>query len=268
MLSEKRKRLHKLYGFNVRFDRDSDDPVDKAITDAEKKELEDNPEFEKTRQRADQEAANAAKARERAAEAEGNLDSARSENEQLKEQLAEAEAKAAEAGIEDVELDEADYEGTDLALVKAIKGLNDKIGLKDKEIKGLKDLGKKYEQQEQGKAAQNASQVEYDELLSGLDEDYGVDCRNAAVKAFQQLRDEGKILKGSPAKATRLMEKCYKDARKAKDAAKKKDKSLNLDTGSGGGSLPQLEGKEIPDDLSLDDAVEAYGKAVGNIRPT
>lgn len=262
MLSEKRiLRLAEKYGPFVRFDTEGsegkDDVLDDVIKEGEKDQLKDNPEFEKTRQRADQEAANAIKARKQLSQAHDTIETARLENESLKKQLEQAEAKASQVGIKEIDLDESQYDGTDLPLVKAIKTLNKKIDAKDKEIEGLKNKALTYEErdrQEQIKLARNSA---YDELLGDLDEEYGADCRNDALKKFNELCERGDVPKGNPAKATRIMERCYKEVKtaKSKDPKKKEKSSLSLDTGSGGGGAPTLSGFKIKSGQSLDEAV-------------
>jgi len=277
MLSEKEEmktaraiRLAGVYGMNVRFfpdgtegEGDDHGVLGDAIKDGEKAELEDNAEFEKTRQRADQEAANARKAKEQATEAEASREAAREENEQLKQQLADLEAKAADQGVEIPELDEGEYEGGDVKIVRAIKALKSTIEAKDKRLAALEKKASGFEENSRKSAAERARNAQYSEVLTELDSEYGADNRNAAVKAFNALVADGKVPKGNPAKAALAMRRCYKDARAAKDTAKaKKDKSsLKLDSGSGGGSAPNLSGVEIKSGQSLDEAVAQVAAA-------
>ena len=80
-------------------------------------------------------------------------------------------------------------------------------------------------------------------MLSDLDEEYGSEFRNAAVKAFDKLVVEGNI-PNNAAKATRAMERCYKDAKKAADKdAKENPHNVPLDPGKGGG--PASLGKRV-----------------------
>lgn len=233
---------------------------DKTEADNKKAE-EDKVEFEKTRQRADQEAANAKKAREQLSESQSSLETAQTENEALKEQLAAAEKKAAEAGIEDVELDESQYQTTDIPLVRAIKSLKEKSKAKDERIAGLEKKASDFEEQGRKDKAIQARDEAYEELLTDLDGEYGADCRNEAVKKFDALILEDKVPKGNTAKATRILEKCYKDAKSAKAKDSKKDKSsLSLDSGSGGGDAPNLSGVEIKEG-SLDEVAAQYAAA-------
>ena len=212
-------------------------------------------------QQLEQERANVKRANETASQAQSELEAAQSENAALQEKLEAAQAKAAEAGIKDVELDESEYTGTDLALVQSIKNLNEKIDAKDKRIAASEKKIADYEAQGRKDQAKAARDSAYEELLGDLDDEYGADCRNDAVKKFNELIAEGKVPKGSTAKATRVMEKCYKDVKAAKSKDTKEKSSLPLDSGSGGGSAPNLSGAEIPDGLSLDDAVAHLAKA-------
>ena len=234
----------------------------KAKTEAKAAE---KAKWDEQQQKADQEAANARKAREQVAAVSSELETTKVENETLREQLAAAEVKAAEAGITDVELDEARYEGTDLPLVKAIKSLKEEIKAKDKRFDALEKKAADYEKRDREEQAMAARNSVYEELLTDLDAEYGADCRNEAVKAFNQLIADGKLPKGNPAKSTREMEKCYKavKAAKAKAEADKtnKDKSLSLDSGSGGGEGPNLSGTTIKKGQSLDEAVEQVAAA-------
>jgi len=269
MLSEKMKKriliLAKKYGPFVRFFPDgSEDPVvdDKPPVEKTPEEQKAIDEARANEQQLEQERANAKRANETASQAQAELESVQTEYAALQEKLEAAESKAAEAGIKDVELDESEYTGTDLALVKSIKNLNEKIDAKDKRIAASEKKISDYEAQGRKDQAKAARDSAYEELLGDLDDEYGADCRNDAVKKFNELIADGKVPKGSTAKATRVMEKCYKDVKAAKLKDTKEDKSsLPLDSGSGGGSAPNLSGAEIPDGLSLDDAVAHLAKA-------
>jgi hypothetical protein len=67
---------------------------------------------------------------------------------------------------------------------------------------------------------ERAKDTIYEEVLADLDSEYGADCRNAAVEMFNALASKGKVPDGNPAMATRIMERCYKEA-KAKQPVKK-----------------------------------------------
>ncbi len=257
-------RLAGIHGPFVRFEGEGNegkkDALDEAIKTGE--EAAKTPEEQsaiddarKAEQQLEQEQSNTRRANEAATQAQSALETANSENESLQEQLDDALAKASVAGITEVELNEDDYEtATDKVLVKAIKNIEARQEAKDKEIAELKKKATAYEANAAKKEATEAGNAAYEELLTDLDGEYGADCRNEAVVAFNQLRTDGKIPQGRPAKATRAMEACYKAAKKAKDKAKDESKKLNLDldTGGGGGSAIDLKGVEIKEG-SLDD---------------
>ena len=61
--------------------------------------------------------------------------------------------------------------------------------------------------------------------------------KNEAVKKFNELVADGKVSRGRPEKATRTMERCYKEANKAKSEVKAKrariiDKDENPEIGT------------------------------------
>jgi len=248
----------------VRFTPDGNegDALDGAIKEADKatKTPDEQAAIDKARkdeQQLEQERSNTLRANESAKQAQANADAALAANAELKQQLAAATAKAAEAGITNVELDESQYEGTDLALVRKIKALDAKIDAKDARIEGLETNAADTAKQARSDAAKVASNAAYDEILTDLDAEYGADCRNEAIKAFEALNEKGEVPTGKPAKATRMLEKCYKDAKALKDKetpAKKTD----LDIGGGGGVSETLTGKEIKEG-SLDDVAKQHG---------
>jgi DNA repair exonuclease SbcCD ATPase subunit len=277
MLSEQKKkrmlaralRLAAKYGPFVRFFPDGNEgnvdpakPDDEAAKAAKAEEQRKIDLERANEQQLEQEKANTARANETARQTQESLETAQAETESLKEQLDKAEAKAAQAGIQDVELDESAYEGTDLNLVRAIKTLEKKIDAKDQKIEGLEKKADGYEKRNRENQAQSVRNSKYEELLTGLDGDYGADCRNDAVKKFNEMIDKGDVPKGNLIKATRAMEKCYKEVNAAKAKGSKENKSsLTLDSGSGGGSPPSLSGAQIPDGLSLEDAVKHLAAA-------
>jgi len=223
---------------SIRFlpqENENDDPeaeaAKKAAEEAERKKQE---EFDKARQRADQEAANAQKARSQAAEATRQIEILKQENEEMQSNLEALKSKAEDSGID---LNEDDFEDSDVTLVKAIKALDAKLTAKDARIKDLeKARDGLLKEREASKAASQRNSV-YEELLSDLDEEYGPQHRNAAVKRFSELQQAGKVPVGNPTKATRILEKCYKETRKAADEkAKVNPSDPSLDPGSGGGS--------------------------------
>ena len=256
-------RLSAIYGPFCRFKDGADDPLDKAIEDGEKavRTPEDQAAIDKGRlheQQIEQEQANTRRANEATANAQSAVEAAQAQNVALQEKLEAAEAKAFEAGIDTVDLDEADYEGTDLKMVRAIKATQDMIKAKDTQIANLEKKASGYEQNLRVKAAKDSSDSNYEALLTDLDTEYGPECRNKAVAAFNAMASVGKVSK-SAAIATRQLEKCYKDSKKELAKAPKKEQ-LNLDTGSGGGSTPNLAGVDIQEG-SLEDVAEQFGKA-------
>lgn len=274
MLSEKKERVLKLaekYGPFVRFlpegseDSNDENTLNKTIKQAEKETRtpDEQSAIDKARlseQQLEQEKANTSRANEAAREAQSDLETANSENETLKEQLATAEAKATEAGIKNVELNEDDYEAnSDKALVRAIKNVEEKIDAKDKKIASLEKKASGYEDRDRKKQVESARSTAYEELLTELDGDYGADCRNDAVKKFNELCRSGGVPKGDTARATRVLERCYKEVKEAKPKGKKTP--ISLDSGAGGGSAPNLAGADIKSG-SLDEVAEQYGKAL------
>ena len=236
--------------------------------DEEVKTPDDQAAIDKARladQQLEQERGNARRAIDKANAAQASVDAANAENEKLKELLEAANAKAIEAGIKSVELDEADYEGSDLKIIQSIKALEAKIEAKDQRIAGLEVTVKTAEQKRQAEKAAAETNSAYEELLSDLDKEYGADCRNAAVKAFEILAENGEVSSSRPGKATRALEKCYRDAKAAKAKPVKKD-TLDLDAGSGGGISPNLKGISVQEG-SLEDVAKQYGKAIKAAAP-
>ena len=263
-------RLASIHGSNVRFypgGNEDEDALDNAIKTGE--DADKTPEQQKAidnarkaEQQLEQEQGNTRRANEATRQAQTSLDTANTENESLKEQLEAAQAKASLAGIEDVKLDEDDYEtASDLKMVKAIKNLEAKQTAKDAEIASLTKKAAGYEANAAKDKAATARTEAYNDLLTSLDTDYGADCRNEAVESFNAMVTAGKVQTNSPAHATRTLEKCYKVVKAAKDKSKAEAKKLNLDldTGSGGGDSPNLTGIDIKEG-SLDDVHKQFAK--------
>lgn len=268
------QKLAGIYGPSVRFypdstegDEDKDKVLDAATKAAEDatKSPEEQAAIDKARaaeQQVEQERGNTRRANETAKAAQVEAESAKSEAEDLRTKLEAAEAKAVEAGIVDITLDEKDYSDTDVALVRSINALNEKLKAKDVRIDGLEKKADGYEAKRTADEVKTASAAAYDELLSSLDEEYGTDCRNAAVKEFNELAAQGKVHSGKAAMTTRVLEGCYKRAKAAidKDPKKKKGSKLNLNIGGGGGNAPNLESSTIKEG-SLDDVAKQYEAA-------
>jgi chromosome segregation ATPase len=254
-------KLAKKYGPFVRFSPDgNEDAAAEALKAAEKADLENNDEFNKVKQQAAQHEANATKAREATEAANSQLTEATSQNEALKTQLAEAQSKAAQSGV-GVELKESDYSDTDIALVRSIKNIQKQLEAKDVEIGNLNKKASDFESNKATETAKATQEAQYQELLDDMDNDYGPEHRNAAVAMFQKKLDAGEV-KGGAAKATRILEKCYKDivaAEKAKDADANKGK-VRLDSGQGGGTpVTYGDGVELTAG-SLEDVTAQAGK--------
>lgn len=268
------QKLAGIYGPFVRFypggtegNDDDDKNLDGAIEGAEKaaKSPEEQAAIDKARaaeQQLEQEQGNTRRANETAKAAQVEAETAKSEAEDLRTKLEAAEAKAVEAGIVDITLDEKDYSDTDVALVRSINALNEKLKVKDARIDGLEKKADGYEAQGKADQIKAASAAAYEELLSSLDEEYGTDCRNAAVKEFNELAAQGKVHSGKAAMTTRVLESCYKRAKAAidKDPKKEKGSELNLNIGGGGGNAPNLGSSTIKEG-SLDDVAKQYEAA-------
>ena len=210
-----------------------DEAKAQAAKEAEEAELKRQEEFNKVRQLADMEAANAAKARQQVTQVQEQLAQGQKESAAMK---AEIEALRAKAGDQGIDLNEEDFSDSDVTLVKAIKSLEAKFEAKHtasiKKIAELEKLKDNLIAEREAENVKRSRDATYNELLSGLDEEYGAQHRNAAVKAFDKLAAEGKV-PNNAALATRAMERCYKDAAKV---AKDNPKKVPLDPGSGGGS--------------------------------
>ena len=263
-LSKRMLELHEIHGMNVRFDGEDDAEAKEearlaAIKSAEAAQLEGNPEYDRAKQQLDQEKANAVKARQVAEQAQQAVETANRQNADLKQQLADAKVKAASAGITDVTLKEEDYTGDDIALVKAINSIKDQLKAKDEQYKKLEADQKAQKEESLKLTAKQRRSAAYEAILSDLDKDYGAECRNTAVKEFNELNDAGKIDMENPALATRAMEKCYKRAKKTLDKAPGK-KKVPLDDGTGGDGSPGYKQVDIKEG-TLDEVHEQYEQA-------
>lgn len=213
--------------------------LDGAIDDSKDKKQE----VDKERQRADQEAANAKKSRDEATQAKADNVSVRAdlatletERQRLEGALAEAQAKASEGQMPN--LDGVELDVNETLLAKSVQSLqkqiNDNADAAKKERDAQQAKITQYEAVEAQKVQQARSDASYNALLSDLDSDYGAECRNEAVAAYQKKWANGDVPKDNAAAATRILEKCYKDV-KAKVNKKADNKNFSSDTGSGGG---------------------------------
>lgn len=262
-------RLQKLamkYGFFARFfpegtegdEVDADgNAVDGAIADSEQADLKDNKEFDKVRQQSDQHKANAERANEKTNEVTEQLEAANSRTAELEQQLEEAKSAASDAGVDIDKMDLKDFTETDVDIVRAIKSLNAEMKTVKSENKGLKETANKFKTDQATKAATSEKDKAYQSLLSDLDKDYGAENRNVAVKAFEAKVTAGEV-KGGPAKATRILEGCYKAA--AADSTKTgKKASVRLDSVTGGGEEINYSGLELTEG-TLDEVTDQAGK--------
>ena len=235
-----------LYSPGMRFFPKDDLPgskEDEVISEAEKEaQAKHEKELEVEKQKARQHEANAEKEKERARNAQAALDALKAQNEADKQKLAELQAKLEkqeDAEVPDLNPDDFDEPG-EKTLVAAIKALTAKTKAQAKQLENLnKTKAELLKQQAEDRAAAKRTQ-QYNELLDDFDKDYGHEHRNAAVNAFNKLVAEGKV-PNNAAKATRIMEKCYRDAVKAaKDKKKKGSDEVVLDPGRGGGDTTRL----------------------------
>lgn len=234
-----------------------------VIKEAANKAAKETDVFDKERQRGDQEAANALRARESAQAATQQLETVQAENETMKAEKADLEAKLQKsAGQGAPKLNVEDYDTpSDQNLVRAIKGLEEKLEASDRRTADLEKTKDELIANRQADREAVATNKTYNALLDDLDDEYGASHRNVAVAEFTALREDGKIKPGAVA-GTRQMEKCYKNALKAaKDKGGKNKDSLNLDTGQGGGESPGLRRTEFKKG-SLEDVVAEH-KAAG-----
>lgn len=70
-----------------------------------------------------------------------------------------------------------------------------------------------YSSEQRSPEQKKAINTAYEELMADLDSEYGAQYRDEAIKLFSQLAAAGRIPKGKPAIATRIMERCYKEAK-------------------------------------------------------
>lgn len=269
-----------LYSPGIRFLPEDDPPPgsaeDDVISEADKEaQAKHEKELEVERQKASQEAANAKKARERADNTQATLDALQSQQKADQAELAELRtARSKQEDVEDAEINTDDFEEAGekalaVAVNKRFKALTAKTKAQAEQIKGLnKTKSDLLSQQKADKAAAQRTQ-QYNEILDDFDKDYGHEHRNAAVNEFNQLVADGKV-PTSAAKATRVMEKCYKNAVKAAKEAKKKkgsdDDTVVLDPGRGGGDTTRLSKVKLTKG-SLDDVAAQAEKMLTESTP-
>lgn len=222
-----------------------DDTIDDAKKDLEDDAKKEQVDVDKERQRADQEAANAVKARQRAEQSEAaniatktELANLEVERQKLEQELAAATAKATENQMPT--LDVSEMEGTEKVLAQSIVSLQEQIKVNAEITKKASDAQQaeidQYKANEAAKVSQTKSDAGYNAILAKFDGDFGAECRNEAVAAYQEKWANGEIEKDNGAMATLALQDCYKEAAEKVKAQKKTDnKGFIPDTGSGGG---------------------------------
>jgi hypothetical protein len=228
-------------------DKTKKDAEDSALSDAEKTEQE----FDRNRQKADQELANKVKEhptyKRVAAEKvqlSATLDDMRAKQEQLRQEIQQLKAskdaeKEASDNLPDIDLANATVEDYGKAIQKmatVIKGLNKELA-----VVKTKTHQSEAERQQEKQAAKE--QKDRDDTLSTvctiLEKKHGAGLRNRAI----QLMDERIKSEGGPAttpEATLMLEECFESAKTERKESEKKDgsrkKTLVTDTGGGGRS--------------------------------
>lgn len=237
----------------------------------EEKTEEKQEEYTKEKQRADQEAANAKRAREERdrikAEKEQlaiQVEETTTQLEETKTAVSELQAKiqAAEAAKETVE-DELDPDMNDPKLIakikkfdKTIKDLSDKLDKAHEKVGELEKAKKGYEERE-AKDAETARRNEAKEkILSRLDKKFSPKYRNEAVKRLQKAVDDGEIdVPSDRLDAYLKLEEIY--AELAKEDSPAKD-TVRTDTGTGGISFGSKKVKEGPLNEVLPEIMEEF----------
>lgn len=206
------------------------DPTEKAIETAEKATGEN---FDKERQRADQAEANVRKLAQDKVQLTGQLATLQSTVQQQQNQLAELSSKKQTFdSIPEINIESASLED----VVKAVSAAKQIIATQAQEITKLSKKAEAYERNEIGKTETEQRNKILDEVCGELEQEFGAGLRNEAIKFMQQMNEE----QGPPensAKATLRLRNCFKKAKDARDADKKKpaDKKTNVPPGEGGG---------------------------------
>ena len=237
---------------------DDDGDADDAKAKADAAEAERQAELQKIKQRADQEAANARKAREQAEQYRSQHEQTQSELERLQEEVRDLRQKASNDGVELPTFNEEDYTDSDVPIIKAIKALDKNIEAKTAKIATLEEELAKERTEKAKQTAEQQKNAAYNEILSDLDAEYGVENRNDAIKEFNELLAEGKVPTTNPAKAVRVLEKCYKNAKKQRQKDID-DGKLPVDDGAGGGT-PKISGANKLKPGSLNQVLQQLSK--------
>ena len=216
--------------------------LDGAIKDTEDKK---NKEVDKERQRADQEAANAKKARERADQSEAAniatktaLATLETEKQKLEQDLATAQAKVSENQLPALDVGQME-DGNEKVLAQSILSLQEQIKVNADAAKKERDAQQakitQYEANEAAKVSQAKSDAGYNKVLVKFDGKFGPECRNEATAMYKEMWNNGDVDKNNGAMATLALQECYEKVAKSIKAKKTDSKGFNSDTGVGGG---------------------------------
>ena len=187
--------------------------------------------WDKERQRADQEAANARRARAAAEDAYAKLATRELEFDEAKKELGELKAKLTSTA----ELGELDPDTVDLGVIKHINRLQKRLDDAEKNLDGQKAKIVQYEKLEAGRESSRYKEQMIEKILTPLDKKYGAKYRNAAKKMADDLVNSGEEKVPTDALDARdLLEDCYiKVSGQDKETSSKKTSSVKTDTGEG-----------------------------------
>jgi hypothetical protein len=204
--------------------------------------------WDKERQRADQETANARKAREEATLLRNQIAQQQAESAAMRKQFEELSATV-NAGRSVVDaLPDLDVENASTAdLAAAIKKAGTLITEQAKELARLQTKAKQYEEESAADKAARVAREQADQTLNEvceeLDAEFGAGYRNEAIKLMQTKNaEQGRP--ESPAKAVLRLRSCYREIKESKAKENKAKNPPHTDTG-GGGSRPSFGGKQI-----------------------
>jgi len=214
-----------------------EDLTQKAIETAEKA----TGDWDKERQRADQEAANVRKLIAERNQLNMQLATLQS---QMAAQQAEIQklssTKQVFEEIPEVDASEADSE----TLAKAINAAKKIISVQAEKLAQLENKAQQYEQLESSRSVQQERQAILEKVCSKLEAEFGAGLRNEALALMQKINQE----EGAPensAEATLRLRDCFKKVKESRDAEKRKvDKSHVPPDGGGKSSFSSLKFKK------------------------
>lgn len=209
----------------------------------------DTVEFDKAKQRADQEAANARKAREAAEAERGRAAAAEAEAARLRQQISDLQKQAsAEKTVTDA-LPDVDVENASIEdLTKYVKAATKVIAEQGKKLASVETRvdrsAEETAQERQAKVMKDRANAALNEVCDDLDREFGAEHRNAAIELMEK-RNAEEGLPGASYKAVLRLRDCYKAvASEAKKSEPKKSARRPVDTG-GGGVRPAFGGKQV-----------------------